>query len=220
MNYAEEEYECIFKKKRMIAPKLDAENLVILSRKERRRLERTCYSDNTLTSKAVIVALNTGMRIGEICALQWKNIDIEKREIHVKFTLQRIYDRKNKKTRIILDSPKTNTSVRDIPMTNKLYEIFEPLKKEFDPNSFFLTGTKDYIEPRRLQNIFRDLLFKSKVRKYKFHILRHTFASECIEVGMDPKSLSEILGHSTVDITLNRYVHSSYKTKKKFLERL
>ena len=64
------------------------------------------------------------------------------------------------------------------------------------------------------------MLQKSDIRKYKFHILRHTFATHCIEVGMDPKSLSEILGHATVDITLNRYVHSSYKTKKKYLERL
>lgn len=84
----------------------------------------------------------------------------------------------------------------------------------------FLTGTSKYIEPRRMQNIFREMLKKSKIRRYKFHILRHTFASQCIEIGMDPKSLSEILGHATVDITLNRYVHSSYKIKKKFLEKL
>lgn len=84
-----------------------------------------------------------------------------------------------------------------------------------------MTGSKvQYIEPRNYQNIFKRILKASKVKEYNFHVLRHTFATNCIKVGMDIKSLSEILGHASVDVTLNRYVHSSYEMKKKFLEKL
>lgn len=86
---------------------------------------------------------------------------------------------------------------------------------------FFLTGSKEqYIESRSYQNMFKRILKASKVKEYNFHVLRHTFATNCIKVGMDIKSLSEILGHASVDVTLNRYVHSSYEMKKKFLEKL
>ena len=84
-----------------------------------------------------------------------------------------------------------------------------------------MTGKeKKYIEPRNYQNIFKKILRDSKVKEYNFHVLRHTFATNCIKVGMDIKSLSEILGHSSVDVTLNRYVHSSYEMKKKYLQKL
>lgn len=219
--FAEEEYGFTYKKKKIIAPKLKTQNLVILSKKEKTNLEKACIEDNTLTSLGIVVTMNTGMRVGEICALKWKNIDLEKRELKIKNTLQRIYDGEKKSTKVIIDTPKTQTSVRTIPISNKIYEILKPLKKNNKEEDFFLTGSSEaYIEPRRLQNIFREKLKKCELRRYKFHILRHTFATECIEVGMDVKSLSEILGHTNVEITLNRYVHSSYKTKKKYLERL
>ena len=219
--YAEEEYDIIFKKKKVIEPKIKTNPLIILSRREQGKLERRCLRENTLPSLGIIIAMNTGLRIGEICGLKWKDIDLEKRILYVRRTLQRIYDIEHKTTRIIIDTPKTQNSVRNIPISNKLYELLLPFKGKYSENSFFLTGDEYiYIEPRRMQYIFKDILQKSDIRMYKFHILRHTFATHCIEVGMDPKSLSEILGHATVDITLNRYVHSSYKTKKKFLERL
>lgn len=86
---------------------------------------------------------------------------------------------------------------------------------------FFLTGSNQkYIEPRYLQTIFKQVLKKNKIKPYKFHVLRHTFATQCIEVGMDVKSLSQILGHSNVNITMNRYVHSSYRLQKKYLEKI
>lgn len=221
LSFAEQEYECHFKKKRIVVQKLNASNLVILSKREQSRLENRCLKINTLTSLGIIIAMNTGIRIGEICGLKWKNIDLEKRILYVKCTLQRIYDRENRTTKVILDTPKTQTSVREIPISNKLYEILQPLKKNYNEEDFFLTGSEEiFIEPRRFQYIFKDILRRARMRSYKFHILRHTFATECIEVGMDVKSLSEVLGHSSVDITLNRYVHSSYKTKRKYLEKL
>lgn len=127
-----------------------------------------------------------------------------------------------KKTEIIIDSSKTESSIRAIPMSDKIYHILKELRKKYETESFFfLTGSKvQYIEPRSYQNMFKRILKASKVKEYKFHVLRHTFATNCIKVGMDIKSLSEILGHASVDVTLNRYVHSSYEMKKKFLEKL
>lgn len=144
---------------------------------------------------------------------------MENRTINVKKTLQRVYI--EKKSSVIIDIPKTRTSIRSIPMSDKLYKILQPIQKHYKKEDFFLTGSQTkFLEPRSYQYIYKCILKESNVKPYKFHILRHTFATNCIEVGMDPKSLSEILGHSNVNITLNRYVHSSYKIKKKYLEKL
>lgn len=222
LNYIEEEYNCNTKVKKIKSPQVSTEPLVILSKQERRKIIKYCLEENSLKTLGIYICLNTGLRIGEICALRWKGINLEKREINIRNTLQRIYDESQKKTRIIIESAKTRTSIRNIPITNKLYNLLYPLRKKYKDDDFFLTGNSEkYIEPRRYQQIFKNVLKTCDIKKtYKFHILRHTFATECIEVGIDPKSLSEILGHSDVSITLNRYVHSSYKLKRKYLEKL
>ncbi len=219
--FAEEKYDCKLKVKSIISPQLDSEPLVILSQKEKGRLEKYCLEERSLKSIGIIICLNTGLRVGEICALRWGDIDLDKKELHVKKTLQRIYDDDQKTTKIIIDKPKTKKSLRNIPISNKLYDLLIVLKKKYKENDFFLTGDPEkYVEPRNYQYTFKEILKKSKVKKYKFHILRHTFATDCINIGMDVKSLSEILGHASVEITLDKYVHSSYKTKKKYLEKL
>ena len=219
--FAEDECECDIKIKKIVSPKLNQEPLTILNKREKTKLEKYCLKENTLESLGIIICLNTGLRIGEICALKWENIDLEKRELKVKSTLQRIYTPGKNRTKIIIDKPKTKTSVRVIPITTKIYDILIGLKDQYFVSDFFLTGTSDsYLEPRRYRIKYQRILEECNMKKYKFHILRHTFATNCIEVGMDIKTLSEILGHSSVEITLNRYVHSSYKIKKKYLEKL
>lgn len=221
LKYYEEENDCKLKYKKMNVPKLEKKEIKILSTKERRKLEKYCLEDKTLKSLGILLSLNTGLRIGEVCALKWENIDLKERNIYVKKTLQRIYDAENKKTKIIIDKPKTETSVRCIPLNSKIYEELNKLKKGFSEKDFFLTGANGiFIEPRVYQNYYKNLLKSCKIKEYNFHILRHTFATNCIDVGMDIKSLSEILGHATVDITLNRYVHSSRKMKEKYLEKI
>lgn len=162
------------------------------------------------------------MRIGEICGLKWKDIDLEKREIRVRKTVERIYDKSKKKSKMMISIPKTKNSVRNIPISDKLYKILEKYKNKYDKDCFFLTGKQNkIIEPKSYLNYFRKILLECKIdKKYRFHALRHTFATNCINVGMNSKSLSEILGHSNTRITLDNYVHSSYKHKKKYLERL
>lgn len=220
--YAEQEYSCNMRIRKIVGPKLHKEPLLILNKREKNKLEKHCLELNTLKLLGIIISLNTGIRIGEMCALKWKNIDLDKREIRIRNTLERIYSEKEKKTKVIIDTPKSITSTRNIPITDKIYSILIKLKKLYKPEDFFLTGKPEkFIEPRNYQSTFKKILKESKIRKaYTFHILRHTFATNCIEVGMDIKSLSEVLGHANVEITLNKYVHSSYKRKKKFLEKL
>lgn len=221
LKYAESEYNCKVDLKTLIPPKLQIENLKVLSKKEKKKIEKYCLAENSLRSIGIIVCLNTGLRIGEICALKWEDIDLDQKLIYVRKTLQRIYKEDENNTKVVINAPKTQKSVRTIPITNKLFQILQPMKKQYKKEDFFLSGDSEkYIEPRNYQYMYKIILKRSKIKTYKFHILRHTFATDCIEVGMDPKSLSEILGHADVNITLSRYVHSSYKIKKKFLEKL
>lgn len=219
--YYEEEYNQQLNIKKMSLPKLGKNQLKILSKKEKEKLENYCLKENTLKSLGIIICLNTGMRVGEICALKWENVDLDKKIISVKKTLQRVYLKKENKSVILIDTPKSNSSVRDIPINKKLYEILKKIKGGHKGEDYVLTGSNTkYVEPRNYQHSFKMILKKCKIKSYKFHILRHTFATNCIEVGMDMKSLSEILGHADVNVTLNIYVHPSNKIKKKFLEKL
>lgn len=220
LKYARQKYNIIVNLELITSPKVRAKEINVLSKKEIDKLEKHCLEEHTFKSLGILICLNTGLRIGEICALKWQDIDFEKKLINIRKTLQRVYT-VEKKTEIIIDSSKTESSVRAIPMSDKIYHILKELQKKQEIDSFFLTGSKfKYIEPRTYQNIFKKILKDSKVKEYNFHALRHTFATNCIKVGMDIKSLSEILGHASVDVTLNRYVHSSYEMKKKFLEKL
>lgn len=220
--YANDEYGACVKIKKIEVPVADQEPISILSVKEKELLEEYCLSENSLKSLGVIIGMNTGLRIGELCALRWKNIDLDKREIRIRETLQRIYNENTNGTAVIIDTPKSKRSVRNIPISNKLYSVLISLKKKYSADDFFLTGDpKIIIEPRSYLNMFKEMLKNAGITNdYKFHILRHTFATNCIEAGMDVKSLSEILGHSSVKITMDRYVHSSYKRKIKYLEKL
>lgn len=221
LNYYEEENQYKLKYKKINIPKLEKKEIKILTTKERIKLEKYCLKDNTLKSLGILLSLNTGLRIGEICALKWENIDLKEKNIYVKKTLQRIYDTENQKTKIIIDKPKTENSIRCIPLNTKIYEELKKIKNGFEGNNFFLTGVDNiYIEPRVYQKYYKNILKSCGIKEYNFHILRHTFATNCVRVGMDIKSLSEILGHSNVNITLNRYVHSSRKMKEKYLEKI
>lgn len=221
LHYGEKELNYNFKIDNMKLPKTNVEKINVFTKTEKNRIEKCCVQSNDIRKLGILICLNTGLRIGEICALKWKNVDLDNRVLYVKATLERIYDEKLKKTKIILDKPKTKTSIREIPISKKLYIILKPLKKLYNDEDFLLTGRKDkYIEPRNYQYVYKNVLKNSKVKNHKFHCLRHSFASECIEVGMDIKALSEILGHSNVNITLNRYVHPSYQSKRKYLEKI
>ena len=221
INFYEEEHNTKLNIKKMSLPKMNKKEIQILSNKEKQKLEKYCIQQNDLKSLGILICLNTGLRVGEVCALRWENIDFETRRIHVEKTIERIYSKEENKTIVIIDTPKSITSVRTIPINSKLYNILKQIRGKSKKTDFVLTGSSEhYVEPRNYQYYLKEILKRSKVKKYKFHTLRHTFATNFIEAGMDIKSLSEILGHADVSITLNIYVHSSDKAKRKYLEKI
>ena len=162
------------------------------------------------------LSLFTGLRIGELCALKWKDVDLSNKTVSISKTIQRI--RTDFGTKLVITEPKSNSSVREIPVP----ECIMPILKKFsaDKECYLLSGTSKPVEPRVMQYRFQKLLKKAKLPSIHFHALRHMFATNCVEMGFDVKSLSEILGHSGVEITLNRYVHSSLERKKQFMKKL
>ncbi len=173
------------------------------------------------TNLGILICLYTGLRIGEICALKWEDISFEEQYINVHKTMQRLQTKSDndKKTEIIISTPKSDCSVRNVPIPDILFSIM--IEHKESSNTYILTGKENYyIEPRTMQNRFHKILKQCDIPSGNFHALRHTFATRCIELGFDIKSLSEILGHASVNITLNRYVHPSMELKHKNMNML
>lgn len=201
--------------------KQSAKEMRVLSRNEQEQLCNYLYSDLSECNIGILVSLFTGLRVGEICALRWEDISITDHTIHVRQTMQRIQDKSNgqPKTKVIVSAPKSPCSIRTIPIPDDLFRVIVSHKST--TAGFFLTNsTQRFIEPRTMQNRFKYALRASGVSNTNFHALRHTFATRCVELGFDVKSLSEILGHASVNITMNRYVHPSMELKKENMQRL
>ena len=187
----------------------------VLTVQEQEALVRVLLSNIDLCKFGVMLSLYTGIRLGELCALQWENLCLSTSRLKVLRTLQRIQDRNNgaaAKTKVVITDPKSQCSIREIPLPQFIVE----LARQFEtvPKAYVLTGDKSrYIEPRTLQNKFKRYIKSACVEDANFHSTRHTFATRCVEAGFDIKTLSEILGHANVNITLNRYVHSSFDLK-------
>ena len=163
----------------------------------------------------------TGIRIGELCALKWKNIDLENETIFVDKTIQRIKvanSIEDKKTKVIIDTPKSPASIRTIPLPQILLHILKNFKSS--DNSHLLTNTQKYIEPRIYQRHFKSFLEECSIKDNRFHTIRHTFATMAISRGMDIKTLSVLLGHTDVSFTMKRYVHPNIEHKKAQIEKL
>jgi len=167
------------------------------------------------TEIGVLLALFTGLRIGEVCALEWNNVDLKNRVIHIKSTVSRVKI-EGKYTNII-GPPKTESSLRDIPIPNKLYKNLKVLYKERQ-SEFVISDKTSFVYPRTYEYRYHKILKAAQITDINFHSLRHTFATYCISNGMDVKSLSEILGHASTNITMQRYVHPSLEMKRKQLE--
>ena len=200
----------------------ERQELEVLSIANQKKIMRFVEDNFTFRNLGIFICLSTGIRIGEICALTWDDIDIENGIIHIRKTIQRIYVKENgiKKTELLIDTPKTATSMRDIPMIKDLYEILKPLKKVVNNDYFVLTNEATPTEPRTYRNYYKKLLDNLGIPPIKFHGLRHSFATRCIESKCDYKTVSVILGHSNISTTLNLYVHPNYEQKKKCIDKM
>ena len=213
-NYAAREYGT--KGTHFTMPKIEKKQTDILSSGERKRLESYLLNNQNNTNISVLLCLFTGLRIGELCGLKWEDIDFDNAVLYVKRTVQRVS--KNGKSQVIIGTPKSKTSVRTVPIPVFVLDILKNYRS--CGNFYIITGTSKHTEPRTMQNRFKAILKICGIRNVNFHLLRHTYATVCIEKGFDPKTLSELLGHADASITLNRYVHSSMQMKKNYVGRL
>ncbi len=188
----------------------------ILEQHEEDALDHYLSSNICRRNLGIMLSLYCGLRIGEVCALQWTDIDTNKGILYVRRTVQRITNQGGKtKTKLFVGSPKSKSSIRAIPVPNFLVPIIYTLAQEDPPDAYILTGLINKpLEPRTFQYYFNQVLNVAEIKKTKYHTLRHTFATNCVALGFDIKSLSEILGHSNVSITLNKYVHPTMQQKR------
>lgn len=212
-------FPCSF---RYLSQKVEHKECSVFSHEECVKLI-ACLLDRTDRCKmGILLCFYTGVRLGELCALQWQDIDLEERFLKITHTMQRLSapDSENARTKVVITSPKTASSRREIPLPEFLFQKLRDFSCD-DKNAFFLSGTSDrFIEPRVMQYRFLKYTRECGIRPLNFHALRHTFATQCVEKNFELKSLSEILGHSSVNITLNRYVHSSRQLKQRNMDKL
>ncbi|MCL1998217.1 MAG: site-specific integrase [Turicibacter sp.] len=206
----------------IIFPREKPKEMRVLTKNEQAALEKYLCEDMDKSKLGILLCLYTGLRIGEICSLRWRDISLNSRTLTVSSTMQRMQtlDSANKKTKVLETEPKSDCSLRTIPLPDMLVDklaAFRPI----DQNAYVLSGkTKSYIEPRTYHNHFKAHIAAAGIKNANFHATRHTFATRCVEVGFEIKSLSEVLGHANVIITLNRYVHPSFDLKRSNMNKL
>lgn len=207
---------------KLVFPKERKEKPRVLTPSEYECLASFLLESTDSVHLGLLLALECGLRIGEICALRWNDVRLDEGILHIGSTLQRLSSLQEngaQKTRLVEGSPKSLSSIRDIPLTGELLAICARLYPE-DGSSFLLTGTQKPMEPRLLQYRLKRICRDHNLVNVHFHTLRHTFATRCARSGVELKSLSEILGHATTRITLDRYVHPSLEMKRSNLEKL
>ena len=199
------------------------ETIPFFSLEEQKNIEKIIFELGDFRAFGILLCFYTGIRLGELCALRWKNIDFESGVMLITATTMRINKqvKGTAKTALITSPPKTKNSIRAIPVpTFMLRKLQEKQPDKTAQDSYIFSGTSCPIEPRTMQRIFHRVLKNAEVSPRKYHAIRHTFATRALELGVDIKTLSELLGHSSVTITLNIYAHSMLEQKKIAIEKM
>ena len=202
---------------------LRKDSIEVLDLNTQRKIMSYVKRNISFRNLGIYLCLSTGVRIGELCALQWKDIDTDTGYVSVNKTIARIYlmDENGKnRTEVVIDTPKTQNSLREIPVYNELLELLKPLKRIVKPEYYVLTNSPTPLEPRTYRNYYKKLMKTLNVPNIKFHGLRHSFATRCIESNCDYKTVSVLLGHSKINTTLNLYVHPNLNQKKKCINKM
>lgn len=202
-------------------PQTPQRGVKVMAEDNRLRMEELLLSAGDTTSLGILFTLFTGVRIGELCGLMWGDIDFNCATVRICRTVERIADLNPDtpaKTKVIITQPKTASSERIIPLPTFLARYLYERRERDD--CFLLTGSRRNTEPHQFYIRYQRYLRRNRIDQYTFHSLRHTFATRCVELGFDIKSLSEILGHTNVNTTLSVYVHPSLQQKKVQMERL
>ena len=202
-------------------PKPIVKDLPVLTQSEQKSLVDVCLTQADETKVCILLSLYAGLRIGEICALEWEDVDLENHLIHVRKTVSRVSGtgKNMERSTLVITQPKTSASFRDIPICSWLIPVLTQLH-DMRCSSFVASSRAGFISPRTFDYRYHKLLKTAGIQTINYHALRHTFATRCIEAGIDVKTLSELLGHTDASVTLNTYVHSSMERKRTQLELL
>ena len=203
-------------------PKLEIKEVQVFSLKEERLLEAAAFRYEDKRALGIILCFCTGIRLGELCALKWSDIDMDAGMMSISKTVSRTKNFEDEKslTKLLVGTPKSRNSMRKIPLPTFLIKLVEQGKLyPKNENCYVLSGTDTPIDPRSFQKLYKKLLIDTGIQDRKFHAIRHTFATRALELGVDIKTISEILGHSNVSITLNIYAHSLIEHKKAAIEK-
>ena len=199
-------------------PSSEEKEISVFTKKEQQVIESFCLNHKKRNYIGIVICLYTGIRLGELLALTWDDIDFNSNLLTINKTS---YSAKvDGKTQIIVDKPKTKKSNRVIPLPNQLVKLLKIIKKESNSKYAITTRNSGMVGNRSYQRTFKFILKKVNVPYRNFHSLRHTFATNAIELGMDVKTLAEILGHTNAMITLNRYSHSLLNYKIEMMNKL
>lgn len=195
------------------------EVLTVANHKKILRHIKTNFSFKTL---GIYLCLTTGLRIGEICALRWEDINVPEGTLHVKRTIERIYilDGEKRHTELVISNPKTPNSLREIPLNAEALSLIKPLMKVVNKDYYVISNASKPMEPRTYRCFYKKLMATLGIPAIKFHGLRHSFATRCIESNCDYKTVSVLLGHSDISTTLNLYVHPNMEQKKRCITRM
>ena len=217
--YGRQEYGIANPFENIVLPKSPKADVRLLSSAEQERLKSYLNQHRNNLSLGITLAHAMGLRIGEVCGLMWSDIDFEKRILTVSRTVQRVavHNGRNK-TAVIVMPPKSATSAREIPIPDGVFTLLQEFRNT--PDHYVLSDTVRPVEPRKLQYYFAKTLKDARLPTVRFHSLRHAFAGRAIAAGFDVKTLSEILGHSRIELTLNLYVHSDIERKRQCMELL
>ena len=223
LEYSSRRFPNVFSTVEISYPKEGRKTMRVLSRDEQRRfIDYLSRGAGDPCKLGLLLMLLTGMRIGELCALRWGSIDCAEQTLSITATMQRLRcedDGAQCRTRIAIGAPKSDTSMRVIPLTDGTAALCRRYCVA-DADAFVLTGTEKFMEPRTLQYRIAGYTAECGLEGVHAHTLRHTFATRAVEVGFEIKSLSEILGHASTTITLERYVHPSIELKRQNMQKL
>lgn len=218
LKFAVNERLCPPLKNTVYKPLQPRKERAVLTVQQQRQLEQYALRCADPTATGVLLSLYTGLRIGEICALSWEDIDLNGGVLHVRHTVIR-GETSGQKATVSVSTPKTAASYRDVPIPSKLLPILRE-RKHTATSPYVASKSETFVNPRTYEYRYHRLLEGCGLPSINYHALRHTFATRCIEAGVDVKSLSEILGHANVSVTLSTYVHSSMALKRAQLEKL
>ena len=221
IKFAASEKICDPLRSKIYKPVIPKTNAFALPLNKQHTLESYIKMNMDFTKLGVLISLHTGMRIGEVCALSWDDIDLKAKLVHVRHTVSRIRNEEPNSTKykLVIETPKTTSSVRDIPLTPYLVSALIILKSG-TVSPYVISSDSTFVNPRTYEYRYKKILKDCNMQQFNYHVLRHTFATRCIEAGMDIKSLSELLGHADIAFTMKKYVHPSLDLKRMHIEKM